>query len=222
MKRALSATICAIALTFAVALNARSQSTTVPPDVRTFAAAYVAAFNAKDQARIMSLNMPQSRACMTPANKDIYDSVLSAQMRDRIPANYTLSFMPVNEGNLKALAQIEYFPVKPERELHIDYQYPQSNDGGQVVLWLARKDGRWMVDFPCMTDGRIKQYRDNAAAREQYNKLAAALKEPLRSQLAAMLRAHKTGEAAIRYQKATGKDLRTSMLVMNALADQVH
>jgi hypothetical protein len=210
------------ALLFAVTVKVQAQETSVPPDVKAFAAQYVAAYNAKDRARLESLNLPQSRACITPENKEIYDSVLSKQMRDSVPQNYMLSLMPVNKGNLKALASEEYFPVKPERELHIDYQYPETNDGAQLVLWLVRQNGRWMGDFPCMTEQGIKNYRDNAAAREHYKAIAAAIKEPLRSQLLAMLRAHKTGEAEIRYRQVTGSDIRTAMLVINALQDQVH
>jgi hypothetical protein len=130
--------------------------------------------------------------------------------------------MSVNEGNLKALSSRAYFPVSPERELHIDYQYPETNDGGQLVLWLVRQDGRWMGDFPCMTAQGVKNYRDNATAREHYKALAAAIKEPLRSQLLAMLRAHKTGEAETRYQQVYGGDMRTAMLVINALQDDVY
>lgn len=221
MKLALSRTICVIALTSAVALNARAQNAAVPPDVKAFATQYVAAFNSKNQARLLALNVPQSRACITPQNKDIYDAALFMQMRDPVPPNYMLSLMPVNEGNLKALAAAEYFPVKPERELHIDYQYPETNDGGQLVLWLVRQNGHWVGDFPCMTAQGIKNFRDNAAAREHYKTLAAGIKDPLRSQLLAMLRKHEAGEAEERYQKATGSDIRTSMLVINALEDQI-
>lgn len=221
MKQTISTAIFVLALAFAVALNVSAQNPAVPPDIKAFAAQYVAAFNSKDQTRLLSLNLPQSRACITPQNKDVYNSALFMQMRDIVPANYMLSLMPVNESNLKALAAEEYFPVKPERELHIDYQYPNTNDGGQLIIWLVRPNGRWIGDFPCMTAQGIKHYRDNAAAREHYKTLAAAIKDPLRSQLLAMLRKHETGEAEERYQKSTGSDIRTSMLVINALQDQL-
>ena len=213
--------ICVVALSFMVALNGRTQDTSVPPDVKAFATQYVAAFNAKDKARIESLDLPQSRACITPANKDVYDALLSLRMRDSVPPGYKLSLMPANEGNLKALESEAYFLVKPERELHIDYWYPETNDGGGHVLWLVHQNGRWMADFPCMTAHAIKRYRDDDATREHYKALAAAIKEPLRSQLLAMLRVHKTEEAETRYQQVFGGDMRTAMLVINALYDQV-
>lgn len=214
--------IGALALTLSAPFRVHAQNEDAPPDVKAFAAQYVAAFNSKDVTRLQSLNLPQSRACITPANKDIYDWVLAMQTREPVPAKYMLSWMPVNEGNLKALADIEYFPVRPEHELHIDYQYPETNDGGQLVIWLVHQNGRWIGDFPCMTEHGVKNFRDNAAAREHYKAIAAGIKEPLRSELLTMLRAHQTGEAETRYQKVTGSNMRTSMLVVNALQDQLH
>ncbi|HEV2323763.1 MAG TPA: hypothetical protein VGS10_07415 [Terracidiphilus sp.] len=221
MKSAIATAICAIAGTLAVPSGLCAQDTNVPPEVKAFAAQYVAAYNSRDVARLESVYLPESRACVTPANRAVYDAVARMSMRNSVPANYLLSLMPVNGGNMKALASMMYFRVKPERELHIDYQYPNSNDGGQLVLWLVRQDGRWTADFPCMTEDRIKDFRDSAAAREHYKTVAAAIKEPLRSELLAMLRNHQSGEAAERYQKATGSDMRTSMLVINALDDEV-
>jgi len=207
-----------LALLTAPALPAQNDA---PPDVQAFAARYVAAYNAKDQARVESLYLPESRACITPANHDVYDSLLRMQMRDGIPPKYMVSFMAVNEANLKAFASQGYFRVKPERELHIDYDYPGTNDGGQIDLWLVRRDGRWMADFPCMSDAALQDFRDSEKDRQHYKAIAGAIKEPLRSQLLTMLRAHQSGEAATRYQKVEGGDMSNAMRVMNALADEM-
>ena len=204
----------------AVALTIDAHAQDAPPDVKAFAAQYVAAFDAKDMARLESLYIPQSRACITPANHDVYDALMSLQMRDSVPQLYTLSFMAVNQGNLKGLASMGYFAVAPERELHIDYQYAGTSDGGTIVLWLVRQNGRWMADFPCMTEQGIRDFRDSAAARNRYKDLAAAIRDPLRSQLLDMVRAHKTGEAATRYQQVKGGDMQTAMRVIDALQDQ--
>lgn len=221
MKSAIRTAIWALAISAAVSLPVFPQSGSVPPDVKTFAAQYVAAFNSGDPAQLESLYLPQSRACITPATSDVYDFVLTKQMRDPVPPGYILSFAPVNEGNLKALAGQEYFPVKPERELHIDYQYPGTDDGGLLVIWLVHQNGLWVGDFPCMTAHGLQDFRANAAAREKYKALAEAIRDPLRSQLLTMLRAHQTGEAETRYRQATGSDMRTSVLVIDALKDQL-
>jgi len=222
MRSPFLSAIAIVALTGIATSSARAQQTAVPPDVKAFAAQYVAVFNSKDKAKLEALNAPESLACITPANRDVYDSLLTMQMRDHVPPKYLLTCVPVNENNLQALASMGHFAVKPERELHIDYQYPGTNDGGQLVLWLVRQNGRWMADFPCMSDEAIKQFRDNAAAREHYKAMAADIQEPLRSELVAMLRQHKSGEASTRYQQATGSDMKTAMLVINALQDEVH
>lgn len=221
MNQSLMRATCVLALTLSAAVTMHAQDTPVPPDVKAFAARYVAAFSAKDKAQLYSLYPTRFLSCLTPDNKAVYDALLSMQMRDPVPPDYLLSFLPVNDGNLKAFADTISFPVKPERELHIDYQYPNTNDAGQIVIWLVRQNGRWVADFPCMTDHGIQEYRDDADAREHYNAIAAAIKEPLRSELIAMLRAHQTGEASSRYKEATGSDMRTSMLVVDALRNQM-
>lgn len=191
--------------------------THVPADVKAFAAEYVAAWNTKDLARLARLIVPGSRACVTAENKAVYDEIQRTDMRDAVAPGYLLSLMPLNEGNLKAMASEGYFLVKPERELHVDYDYPNSRDGGQLLLYLVHENGRWMSVFPCMTPHAIQEYRDGAPDRAHYKAIAAGIKEPLRSELMAMLQKHQTGEAEERYKAATGCDMRTAMLVVNAL-----
>jgi hypothetical protein len=191
--------------------------THVPADVKAFAADYVAAWNAKDTARLAQMSAPRSRACVTSENKAVYDEIQRTEMRDAVAPGYLLSLMPINEGNLKAMAQQGNFLVKPERELHIDYNYPNTRDGGQLLLYLVHENGRWMSDLPCMTALAIQDYRKSAADRAHYKGIAAGIKEPLRSELMSMLRKRQTGEAAERYKAATGCDMRTAMLVVNAL-----
>lgn len=212
---------CGFALLCGAALKLPAQDAPVPPDVKAFAAQYVAAFNSKDLVRFKALQLPQSLACITPENEDVYDWLLRAQMRDHVPPHYRVSMQPVNEQNLQAAAGEMSFPVKPEHEVHIDYEYPETRDGSTIVLWIARRNGRWMGDAPCMTQQAIDDFRAGAADREHYKAIATAIKDPLRSELMAMLRVHKTGEAQERYQQATGSDVRTATLVINALADQL-
>ena len=191
--------------------------THVPADVKAFAAEYVAAYNSRDSGRVMGLNVPEWH-CVTPANKDVYDALVRAMTHDPITSGYSLMLMPVNEQNLKAFAQDTYFPVKPERELHIDWQYPHTVDSGQVVLYLVHRNGRWSTDPPCMTPKAIKDFRDDAPGRAKYKEMAAKIKDPLRRELLAMLQKHQTGEAEERYKAATGCDMKTATLVVTSLA----
>jgi hypothetical protein len=213
----------AIALGLLEVSSVRAQTAQgVSGDVKNFVTQYVAATNAKDTARLRSFLYPKSLACIMPENKDYYDAMAS-HIGEPIPPNYKFSVMPVNEGNLKALEGMgQRWTVKPMQELHIDYQ--QGDDVGSYIVYLIHENGRWFQDFPCATDAAIKQYRDNAVANEaalaHYKALAADIKDPLRSELLGLLRAHETGRATDRYHEATGQDYKTSMYVMNALKTQ--
>jgi hypothetical protein len=213
----------AIALGLLEVSSVRAQTAQgVPGDVKNFVTQYVAATNAKDTARLRSFLYPKSLACIMPENKDYYDAMAS-HIGEPIPPNYKFSVMPVNGGNLKALEGMgQRWTVKPMQELHIDYQ--QGDDAGSYIVYLKHENGRWFQDFPCATDAAIKQYRDNAVANEaalaHYKALAADIKDPLRSELLGLLRAHETGRATDRYHEATGQDYKTSMYVMNALKTQ--
>ena len=213
----------AIALGLLEVSSVRAQTAQgVSGDVKNFVTQYVAATNAKDTARLRSFLYPKSLACIMPENKDYYDAMAS-HIGEPIPPNYKFSVMPVNEGNLKALESMgQRWTVKPIQELHIDYQ--QGDDVGSYIVYLIHENGRWFQDFPCATDAAIKQYRDNAVANEaalaHYKALAADIKDPLRSELLGLLRAHETGRATDRYHEATGQDYKTSMYVMNALKTQ--
>jgi hypothetical protein len=223
MRPTLSLALCASLFSLAAVTIASAQTEPVPADIESFAARYVAAINAKDAASLRALWAPESRACVTPQNKDFYDFMTGAQFREAIPASYMALLVPINENNLKALADTVRFPVKPSQELHIDSQ--QGEDVSSIVLWLIEENGRWLADFPCPTDQATKQFHEDAPARAQrdarFKALATGIKEPLRSELIGLLRNHETARASTRYQQATGQDIQTSMLVIEALKQSV-
>jgi hypothetical protein len=224
MKTAILKTIAASVIGLALAGATQSQEgQPATGELKTFAAQYVAALNSKDSAKLLALQNPKSIACMTGENKDYYDFVLTASSREKVPVNYTASVLPLNEGNMKALESMGgRWPIQPVRELHIDYQ--QGDDSGSVIVYLVQQNGKWTGDFLCVTEAAVKQFREGKADREaamaRYKVLADGIKDPLRSELIGLLRAHETGRATDRYREATGQDTKTSMLVMGALKDQ--
>ncbi len=210
-----------IAICYFAAPGAQAQTT--PPDVKAFVGQYVAAVNAHDAKRLYTMYDPKSLACITPENKSFYDDMMSHRLGDPIPPNYTFKVSAVNESNLKALESIGGRPpVQPTQELQIDYQI--GDDGGSVVVYLVRENGRLFDDEFCATDDYIKKYRENAAANAkllaEYKATADAIKEPLRGQLMTLLSQHKTAEAIDRYKAASNQDTKTSMYVINALAQE--
>jgi hypothetical protein len=222
MKMTSYGAACLVLMGLCGSRDAPAQSQATPPDVKMFVTQYVAAFNAKDMARLQALYHPRSLACITSENRSFYEDEITAEWRDPIPKDYTLSVSPVNENNLKAIEQFGKFPVRPDQELQINYQL--GDRGGMVAIYLVRDNGRLFEDYPCATDQTIKQYRDDAPARAQraahYKALTGANPEPLRSQVMALLREHKTSEATTRYKEASGQDYGTSMHVIDVLAHE--
>ena len=187
----------------------------IPADVKAFAVHYVAAINAKDTAKLWSYLAPESRACVTPQNKDVYDILFASQMDDKIPPDYHLMFTAVNESNAKAMADRQHFPVAPEHQLQIDFQL--GNDSNSIILWIVHQNGRVYADQPCATDLTIKEFRDDAPDRAHYKEVAGQIQDPLRAQLLKLIADHDTSSAITKYRDATGADTRTAMLVLNAL-----
>lgn len=211
-----------VAASWCMAWGVRAQSKGSQADFKGFVTEYVAAFDAKDAVRLQALYDSKSRACLAGEDKDYYDFTLLVMWRDPIPANYKYTVSAVDEGNLRAVESFGWFPRKPERELHIDYQ--QGEDSGTVIVYLVQENGRWFADQPCPTEKTVKEFRDDAPARKEreahYKSIADGIREPLRSQLVALLREHKTGQAIERYKEASGQDGQTAMLVVDQLAHE--
>jgi SnoaL-like protein len=222
MKLVKRSAICLLVASVSSAWCASAQAQSSQVEIKSFVAKYVAAFNARDAARLYALYHPAVVACITPETKSYYDGALAVQWRDQIPATYTFRVMPVNEDNVKALESIARFRIRPAQEVQIDYQ--QGDDVGSVTVWLVRENNRLYSDAPCATEEALKQFRDEAPAREaftaQHRALAAAVAEPLRSQLIALVRAHKTAEAITKYKEASGLDYRMAIFVIDDLAHE--
>ena len=97
---------------FAAPLSTRAQSPSsplVPDDIRSFAAEYVAAVNAKDSAKLLSFLTPETRSCANPANKDVYDALFNIQFDDVIPPNYIARALARKRSQNKCVRRIAIF-----------------------------------------------------------------------------------------------------------------
>ncbi len=219
MKFVTCRSLCLILVSLCTACYALAQSQPSQAEAKAFVTEYVAAYDAQDAARLQALYDSKSQTCLAAEDKDFRDAELAATWRTSIPAKYTFTVSAVNENNLRAIETFGRFPLKPARELHIDYQ--QGDDLGTVVVYLVQENGRWRAEQPCPTEQMLKQFRDNAPAMKEreahYKSLAGAIQEPLRSQLLALLREHETAKAIDRYKEVSGQDTKTAMFVIDSL-----
>jgi hypothetical protein len=215
---ALALALLAAWVLFAAPRVTRAQipgSLPVTPEIKSFGTKYVAALNTKDTTKLWSYLAPETRACVTPQNKDFYNAIFGSQMDDTIPPDYKLELLPVNEGNVKAMSDFAYFPVKPVHQLQIDYQ--TGNSGGSIILYLVRENGSWFAGQPCSKESAIQEFREAAPDRAHYRDFASQIKDPLRSELLKLIATGDTPTAIDKYKSATGSDMRTSMQVLHAL-----
>jgi hypothetical protein len=201
---------------------AHSQAQGIRGDIKEFVAQYVAALNAKDTVRLNSFLHPKSIACVTKDTKPYYDEGMAIHLRDPIPANYTYTLSPLDTKAPQPLEGYAQFPVRPSHQLQIEYD--EGEDHGVVLVWLVQEKDRWLQDDPCATEQVLKQFRDDEPARKErvakHKALVAAIQEPLRSELLALLREHKTVTATKRYQEASGENYETSMFVIYELTPE--
>ena len=194
----------------------------VPGTVDDFVKAYVDALDAKDVARLNSLLHPKSLACVTPENRDYYDQARAAAIREPVPADYKVEVTPPDDRDLHLGPTFGEFPVRPTQKVQIHYQ--EGEDAGTAVLFLVQEKGRWLEDDPCVSQQMLKQFRDDEPARKERiaktDALVAAIQEPLRSQLKALIREHKTMTATKQYQQASGQDYETCMFVIYELTPE--
>ncbi len=116
------------------------------------------------------------------------------------------------------------FPVRPSHQIEIKYSLGENN--GIIVLAVVGEAGRWYEVEPCVTRETLKNYRDGEASRranaEKVRALVAAIKEPLRSELKALIREQKYQTARARFEQATGQAPGINgMLVIRELKTEV-
>jgi hypothetical protein len=190
------------------------------------AQSYIAALQAKDPAKIEALLHPAVRACENAATKEYFD-FLRSHAFDNVPgAEYKVNVSPIAKDSLLFVPPKEQFPypVPPIYQFQIDWnRNPDGSDIASVVRAMAPSHGSWFVVYPCPNAAGIKEFRERMAKgweqKEHAKALAADLKEPLKGQLLDLLKQRKRIDAVKAYREATGADLTTASLVMDALGE---
>ncbi len=87
--------------------------------------------------------------------------------------------------------------------------------------YLAPSNGSWFKVLECPDESGMAYFRNKLAAdavqQKKATQLLAGLKDPLRGELRDLLRQHLKFDAIKKYQAATGAELTTAVMVMNAL-----
>jgi hypothetical protein len=206
-----------------VSCCAPAQAQSIPRTVDALTAAYVRAFNAKDVSTLRSLLHPASIACITPESRYFCDEMLAVHIRDPIPATYHVEMKPVaNNLELPGKGWAE-FPVRPTQQIRLTFSRGPE-ESADLIVWAMRQGNRWYQVEPCLTATALQTLKADEPARKarvaEAQARVAAIQEPLRSELKALIRQGRTVTAEKRYQAATGSDLESAMLVIYHLTPE--
>ena len=186
---------------------------------RTFVSGWIAAINTKDPARIKGFLHPQVQACMAGPAREFFDFALGQEARNAPIGQYNVTKIAAISGPPPAFLPPDTFtyPVQPTHEIQLSF--------GTTVLirYLAVAQGSWYEVYPCPNQKGVafihEQMSKGAEQQQRARKLLGDLKDPLRSQLAALLKQSKLNEATRKYQMATGeKDFTIAVMVMKLLS----
>ncbi len=199
-------------------------TTDMTPSQRTFAQAYLAAATGSDIERYKVLLHPGTRACMNKDNADFFAVIFKRRVGhvaisprlsvEKIPEKYELFDAMTAHGWI--------YPVRPTHIFHIEVA-SKGTKLSEIMAFGALDKGVWYEVLPCpsakaLDDMRVTQQK-NEAETAKARQLAASMKDPLRAEILALLKADKPVSAAKRYAEVTHVDLTLASRVVDALEE---
>jgi len=187
---------------------------------------YVAAVAAQDGDNLKKLMHPASLACISEANRDYFDFVLTQDLRyaSALGVGYKLSsFAPIDAQNaaMTEMGGLVQNPVPPTHQFQIDTPFDANNRSVTVMRVAAPVGDTWFIVTGCPTEKGLAFFLERMAAAAQQQaharSLANELRDPLLSEIRALLAEHKRIDAIKRYGAASGADTATAMQVIDTL-----
>lgn len=198
----------------------------IDPAQRALVEHFAAAVVAQDKAGLTSLVHPASRACMSAENHDYFDFLFAQDLSQHgaLEAGYTLTqFGRIQPDIVSANAAGGMFPAPaaPTHQFQIDTAAHNGHGALTIIRMAAMDHGQWYIVLGCPTAQGLAFFHQHIveAARQQAEaeRLAAALHEPLLSEIKQLVAAGRRIDAVKRYQEAGHVDLTTAMQVIDAL-----
>ena len=201
-------------------LSIRPGETPEPPSPaqKEFADSLIAALNSKDPARLKALIAPQSLACFDQSRQSYLDGWFRRQFRAPIGKDYQVTVVKL-APDFSTKATRAKFEVAPTHALIISY-----NGTGARRMYrrlIAQQDNRWRLILGCPTDAAMVRFNKSeqikAIVAERADKLMPKVKEPLTSQIHALVaKGDRMGAA-----KLCAEQLKTDLLTAREVVARV-
>lgn len=196
------------------------ETTVLTDSQKSFVQRYVQAIQARDFEKYKRMVHPTCRACYTRDNEDFHRDMFQRRL---LPAHWPV----VRDFRAKVLqalpsgtTAIPGCPAKPTHVIQLDFPAGEFGSKG-VLINIAFENGSWFEVFGCPTPDALQKFRTATNQRNaevaRAETLFASLRDPLLSELKALLREGKKVTAITRYRDASGEDLSTAKRVVELL-----
>lgn len=197
----------------------------ITPAQRTFGQTYLSAITGPDIERYVRLLHPRTRACITPANAEFFNTIFERRVR-RYTKNPHVSVRKLKDSGMIAAARNNGLNY-PERPTHAFSVEMISSGPTQysVTVFAVKENGIWYEVLPCPTGKSLEMLREaklrNAADSIRAGQLADSLQDPLRAEMLTLLQEAGTVSAAKRYMEAVEVDLAMARRVVKILEKDI-
>jgi hypothetical protein len=164
---------------------------TVTPEQTAFAAKVAEATQAEDVAKMRALIPPTTLKCFKGGKEKFLDEWLEKQISYGIAKDYQISVSRIPRDMAKP-SKMATYPI-PRTHL-MEFKYSAAGNEIAVSQEIGTEGGQWYLIPPCPTAARMKQFmrkeKIHAIARNRAEHAYAELKEPVKSQLLALIAKH--------------------------------
>lgn len=217
--------VAALASTSGAQNRSRAGAASSDPDMtpaqRTFAQAYLAAITSPDIERYKRLLHPRTRACMTAANAEFFNTIFARRV-GRFARNPHLSVRKLKDTGMINAAKSNglAYPDRPSHAFEINLVSSGSKQSA-IIAYAVRDNGIWYEILPCpsakslevMKEAKLRAVADSIKAREA----ADTLQDPLRGEIVTLLKDEGAISASQRYSSVAQIDLAMARRIVKAL-----
>ncbi len=214
MKLLLCALVLSATAQIVAAVDAESAIQT------TFVPSYIDALRSKDPARIRAFLHPQVLACLNDKTREYFDYLARSEANDEVSGEYQVTRIGLLNGPAPMLGLPEdgfRYPFQPVYEVHIEFQSGRL----ELIRFLGESRGEWFEVYPCPNEKGIALVHEyivrGEEQRQKVARLVAELKDPLLSELKALVKQERIIDAVKKYQTATDADITTARMVVGVL-----
>jgi hypothetical protein len=203
-------------------VNVLHPEATITAAQRAFAKKYVEAVDAEDSAKMRTLIARDSLKCFDQSKQPFLDAWIRKRFRNEIPADNKISVIAL-PPDMYRVSKMATYPVRGTHLMAFEFK----NSGGSTTTvnqTIGEEGGAWYLAVPCPTAagldrfGKLQQIR--AMSRERAEVAYGKLKEPVKSQLLALIAKHDNAGAWKLCAQSLHVDFMTAQGVVDKLASE--